>query len=58
MTHVTIKVDQPIKEGRIYKCEVVIEKRVNIVSGTYHYYYYDYVIKGTIEITTAYVTGA
>ena len=58
MTHVTIKVDQPIKEGRIYKCEVVIEKRVNIVSGTYHYYYYEYVIKDTIEITTVYVTGA
>ena len=47
MTRVTIKVNQPIKEGRIYK---------NIVSGAYHFYY-DYVIKGTIGITTVYVTG-
>ena len=56
MTRVTIKVNQLIKEGRIYKREVVIEGRVNTVSGTYHFYY-DYVIKGTIGITTVYVTG-
>ena len=44
MTRVTIKVNQLIKEGRIYKREVVIEGRVNTVSGTYHFCY-DYVNK-------------
>ena len=37
MTRVTVKVDQPIREDRSYRCEVVVEGRVNIVSGTYTY---------------------
>ena len=35
MTRVTVKVEQPIKEGRLYRCVVVVEGRRNIVSGTY-----------------------
>ena len=35
MTRVTVEVDQPIREERLYRCEVVIEGRKNIVSGTY-----------------------
>ena len=35
MTRVSIKVEQPIKEERTYECEVTVEGRVNIVSGTY-----------------------
>ena len=35
MTSVTVKVDQPIREGRIYRCEVYVEGRKNIDSGTY-----------------------
>ena len=37
MTSITVKVDQPIREGRIYRCEVYVEGRKNIVSGTYAY---------------------
>ena len=35
MTRVTVKVDQPTREERMYRCEVVVEGRDNIVSGTY-----------------------
>ena len=34
-TRITVKVDQPIREGRTYRCEVDVEGRKNIVSGTY-----------------------
>ena len=37
MTHVIVKVDQPIREDRKYSCEVVVEGRKNIVNGTYTY---------------------
>ena len=36
-TRVTVKVDQPTREERLYRCEVVIEGRMGIVSGTYAY---------------------
>ena len=35
MTRVSVKVEQPIKEERTYECEVTVEGRGNIVSGTY-----------------------
>ena len=35
MTCVSVKVEQSIKERRTYECEVTVEGRVNIVSGTY-----------------------
>ena len=35
MTRVTVKVEQPIKEERFYECEVTVEGRGNIISGTY-----------------------
>ena len=38
MTRVIVKVNQPIREERIYKCAVVVEGRVNIVSGYYGHY--------------------
>ena len=34
MTHVNVKVEQPIKENRMYECEVTVEGRVNFVSNT------------------------
>ena len=34
MTRVSVKVEQPIKEERFYECEVTVERRENIVSGT------------------------
>ena len=37
MTSITVKVDQPIREGRTYRCEVYVEGRQNIVSGIYAY---------------------
>ena len=37
MTRVTVKVDQQIREVRLYRCEVVVEGRKNIVSGTYNH---------------------
>ena len=37
MTRVTVKVDQPVREERLYRCEVVIEGRKNIISGIYDY---------------------
>ena len=35
MTRVSVKVEQPIKEERTYECEVTVEGRGNIVSGTH-----------------------
>ena len=35
MTRVSVRVEQPMKEERAYECEVTVERRVNIVSGTY-----------------------
>ena len=35
MTRVTVKVVQPFREDRFYRCEVVVEGRKNIISGTY-----------------------
>ena len=35
ITRVSVKVEQPIKEKRTYECQVTVEGRVNIVSGTY-----------------------
>ena len=34
ITRVSVKVDQPIKGKRTYECEVTVEGRVNIISGT------------------------
>ena len=34
-TRITVKVNQPFREERIYRCEVVVEGREGIVSGTY-----------------------
>ena len=53
ITHVTVKVDQPIREGRMYRCEVVVEGRVGIVSGTL----YAHDTKGSIRSTNVTVTG-
>ena len=51
MTHVSVKVEQPIKEERTYECEVTVEGHLNIVSGTYTQNN-----KGS-EISTVTVTG-
>ena len=51
MTHVSVIVEQPIKEERTYESEVTVEGRVNIVNGTY---YYDPRGKGLTNVT---VTG-
>ena len=37
MTRVTVKVEQPLREERTYVCQVTVEGRVNIVSGTYEH---------------------
>ena len=37
MTRVIVKVGQPMREERTYWCQVVVEGRVGIVSGTYTY---------------------
>ena len=37
MTRVTIKVDQPFREERIYSCNVTVEGRKNITNGTYNF---------------------
>ena len=37
LTCVTIKVVQPIREERTYTCQVNVEGRINIVSGSYNY---------------------
>ena len=34
-TRITVKVDQPIRERRTYRCEVYVEGCEGIVSGTY-----------------------
>ena len=34
MTRVSVKLEQPIKEERFYECEVTVEGRRNIVSGS------------------------
>ena len=34
MTHVSVRVEQPIKEERFYECQVTVEGRDNIVSST------------------------
>ena len=52
ITRITVTVDQPIREGRMYRCEIVVEGRVGIVSGTYNY-----ATKGSIRSTNATVTG-
>ena len=38
MTHVSVRVEQPSKENEMYECEVTVEGRMNIVSGTYTRY--------------------
>ena len=35
MTSIIVKVNQPIREGRTYRCDVDVEGRKNIGSGTY-----------------------
>ena len=37
MTRVTVKVVQSIREERTYHCQVNVEGRMNIVSGSYDY---------------------
>ena len=51
MTRVTVKVDQPVREERTYVCQVFVEGRGNIVSGTYKHD-----TKGS-GITTVNITG-
>ena len=34
MTRVSVKVQQTVKQGRMYECEVTVEGRSNIASGT------------------------
>ena len=51
MARVTIKVDQPIREERKYICQVHVEGRMNLVSGSYNY-----LQKGS-GTTTVTVTG-
>ena len=50
MTRVTVKVVQP-REERTYECEVTVEGRMNIVSGTYAHD-----IKGS-GVTNVTITG-
>ena len=35
MTRVSVRVEQPSKKNEVYECEVTVEGRMNIVSGTY-----------------------
>ena len=51
MTSVSVNVEQTIEVQRSYECEVTVEGRRNITSGTY-----SYDIKGS-NITTVTVTG-
>ena len=51
MTHVSIRVEQPIKEERTYECEVTVEGHHNIVSGTY-----SHINKGS-GLTNVMITG-
>ena len=51
MTRVTVKVNQTTRVGRTYFCQVNIEGRMNIVSGSY-----DYLNKGD-GTSTVTVTG-
>ena len=51
MTRVTVKVDQPFREKRIYSCNVTVEGRKSIIHGTY-----DYDDKGT-GTSTINITG-
>ena len=51
MTRVTVKVVQNNREGGTYACQVTVEGRVNIVSGTY-----EQTTKG-IGVTDVIVTG-
>ena len=51
MTRVTVKVNQPIRVKRTYVCQVIVEGRKNIVSGTY-----DFLNKGN-RTTNVTVTG-
>ena len=52
MTLVTAKIDQPVREERLYRCEVVAEGRVGIVSGTY-----SHLQKGPVRTSTVTITG-
>ena len=51
MTRVIVKVDQPIREERIYFCEMIVEGQMNIVSGSY---YFDTKSSGVTNVT---ITG-
>ena len=51
MTRVTVKVVQSIREVRTYTCQVTVEGRVNIVSGTYNHD-----SKGSVAVTVT-ITG-
>ena len=50
-TRVSVKVEQLIKEKRTYECEVTVEGRVNIISGTYD------CVKKDSGLTAVTVTG-
>ena len=50
MTLVTVKVEQPFREERIYICAVTVEGRKNIVNGTYDY---DTMGTGTTTVNVA-----
>ena len=51
MTRVTIKVEQSMRLEGTYACQVIVEGRMNIVSGLYNYQQ-----KG-VGTTTVTVTG-
>ena len=51
ITRVTVKVNQAIREERTYVCQVHVEGRMNLVSGSYNY-----LQKGS-GTTTVTVTG-
>ena len=52
MTHVSVRVEQAIKEERMYECEVTVEGHMNIFSGNHK----QQVKKGS-GITNVKITG-
>ena len=48
---VSVKIDQPNREGRTYRCEVVVEGREGIVSGTYAHLTIGQIRSSTVTIT-------
>ena len=55
MTRITVKVDQQIREGRLYRCVVIVEGRNDIASDTY--YHLQMGPPGLIRLSAVNITG-